>query len=346
MIKGLVFLGDRRAEVREFPEERPGPGEVRLKMRASGMCGSDLNRYRADASQLRSTSMRVGHEPCGEVVELGEGVSSPKVGDRVMVHHYLGCGACRYCQQGYNQLCLDPGPKNISYYGGGDLHGGHGDFLVCAARVCVPLPDELSYEVGAMLACGSSTAYLALTKLNVSGRDVLAIFGQGPVGLAATALGSAMGARVIAVDLSPYRLSLAKQFGAWETVNAEKVDAVDQIKSLTRGEGADATLEAAGSPVTRQQVATAAKVFGRAALVGERGQATYDVSSDIIHRHLTIYGSWTVSMPGMEEAARFVIDRDVPLESQITERVAIENAVDAYERFDKQDTGKMVITWD
>ena len=71
MIKGLVFLGDRRAEVREFPEERPGPGEVLLKMRASGMRGSDLNNYRADASQFRSTSKRVGHEPCGEVVELG-----------------------------------------------------------------------------------------------------------------------------------------------------------------------------------------------------------------------------------------------------------------------------------
>ncbi len=343
-MKGVVLLGDRRAEVRDFPEEEPGPGQVLLKMRSSGMCGSDLHRYRAPADEVPNKGNRIGHEPCGEVAALGAGVSSVRLGDRVIVHHYLGCGHCRYCREGYSQLCLNPGPGNLYY--GGNAHGGHGDYMICEARTCVPLPDELSFDVGAMLACGSSTAYLALTKLDVSGRDVLAIFGQGPVGVAGTMLGAAMGARVIAVDLSDKRLALAKDAGAWETVNARDGDAVEQIRSLTGGEGADATLEAVGTEQTRKEAATAARIFGRTVLVGERGKAIYDATPDIIHRHLTLYGSWTVSTFGMEEAARFVVDRGVPLERLISDRVAITDAVDAYRRFDRQDTGKMVIVWD
>lgn len=342
-MKGVVFLGDRKAEVRQFPEEEPGPGQVLLRMRASGMCGSDLHKYRAPVSEVAHADNRVGHEPCGEVAAVGPGVTTVRVGDRVMNHHYLGCGRCRYCRIGYTQLCTATDFEK-GYYGG-SLHGGHGDYMVCAASTCVPLPDELTFEAGAMLACGTSTAYLALTKLDVSGRDVLAIFGQGPVGVAGTMLGAAMGARVIAVDPSPARLELARKAGAWQTINPNDGDSVEQIRSLTGGEGADATLEAVGLLLTRKQAATSARVFGRSALVGERGQAVYDATPDIIHRHLTIYGSWTVSMPGMEEAARFVVDRHVPLHELVSDRVGIDDAVDAYRRFDRQDTGKMVIAW-
>ncbi|MBM3958510.1 MAG: zinc-binding dehydrogenase [SAR202 cluster bacterium] len=343
-MKGVVFLGDRKAEVRQFPEEEPGPAEVLLRMRASGMCGSDLHKYRAPVPEITFAENRIGHEPCGEVAAVGAGVTNLRVGDRVINHHYLGCGQCRFCHMGYQQLCNSTAFKK-GYYGG-SLHGGHGDYMVCAASTCVPLPDELTFEAGAMLACGTSTAYLALTKLEVSGRDVLAIFGQGPVGVAATMLGAAMGARVIAVDPSPARLELARKAGAWKTVNPGEGDSVGQIMALTHGEGADATLEAVGLPLTRKQAATSARVFGRSVLVGERGQAIYDATPDIIHRHLTIYGSWTVSMPGMEEAARFVVDRQIPLHELISDRVAIGDAVDAYRRFDRQDTGKMVIVWD
>ncbi|MFW6174263.1 MAG: zinc-dependent alcohol dehydrogenase family protein [Chloroflexota bacterium] len=343
-MRGALFLGDRQAEVRDFPAEEPGPNEVLLKIRASGMCGSDLHKYRAPASEIPAVNNRPGHEPCGEVVATGPGVSLVQVGDRVINHHYLGCGHCRYCRQGYSQLCLNPGP-HTKYYGG-TAHGGHGEYMVCHERTCVPLPDELSFEVGAMLACGSTTAWLALNKLDVSGRDVLAIFGQGPVGVAATMLGTEMGARVIGIDLSDERLDLANKSGAWKTINNSDGSAVEQIRELTHGEGADATLEAAGATQTRQMAAQSARVFGRTALVGERGRAEFDATPDIIHRHLTIYGSWTVSTFGMEEAARWVADRGIPLASLITDRVGIEEAPDAYTRFDKQTSGKMVILWD
>jgi threonine dehydrogenase-like Zn-dependent dehydrogenase len=218
--------------------------------------------------------------------------------------------------------------------------------MVCPARVCVPLPDELSFDEGAMIACGTSTAYLALTRMDLSGRDTVAIFGQGPVGVAGTMLAKAMGCRVIAIDISDARLDLAKQAGADEVVNGSDGTTVDQVLDLTGGEGADASLEAVGATLTRQQSAQCVRLFGRSALVGERGQAIYEATPDIIHRHLAIYGSWTVSTFGMEETAQFAVDRKISLGDLISDRITVPEVPDAYARFDKQDTGKMCIVWD
>ena len=231
-MRGARFLGDRKAEVTDFPDVEPGPHEVLIKVRASGMCGSDLHTYRSSISEV-NTENRPGHEPCGEVAALGPGVTSARIGDRAMIHHYLGCGSCRFCREGYHQLCSNPGPYT-KYYGG-SAHGGHGEHMVVHESTLVPMPDTIDYEVGSMIACGTSTAWLALEKLQISSRDVLAIFGQGPVGVAGTMLAAEMGARVIAVDLSDQRLKLAKEAGAWETVNASNVDSVEAIRELTHG---------------------------------------------------------------------------------------------------------------
>ena len=127
----------------------------------------------------------------------GPGVSEAeaKPGQRVMIHHYWGCGQCKHCRVGWSQLCK----KGIVVYGMTG-HGGHAPFMQVPAFTLVPLPDELSFEEGAAISCGTGTAYGALKRIDASGRDTLAVFGQGPVGLSATMLGHAMGARVIAVD--------------------------------------------------------------------------------------------------------------------------------------------------
>src|SRR5258708_1220098 len=178
-MRGVVFLGDRQVAIREFPDPEPGLGQAVVHMRASGICGSDLSPYRAPREQTAVS----GHEPCGQVRAVGADVTSVKVGGRGMVHHYSGCGSCKYCRIGYEQLCI----HGHATYGFG-ANGGNAEFILVPARCLIPLPDELSYEEGAAIACGTGTAYMALTKLDVSGRDTLAIYGQGPVGLSATLL--------------------------------------------------------------------------------------------------------------------------------------------------------------
>ena len=106
-MNGVVFLGDRQLEVRQFPDPSPGPGPVVIEMKAAGVCGSDLRPYRSSPEELGDRrSVTCGHEPCGVVVELGKGVGDVALGDRVMVHHYAGCGQCVHCQTGWTQLCV------------------------------------------------------------------------------------------------------------------------------------------------------------------------------------------------------------------------------------------------
>src|SRR2546430_1185798 len=195
-MRGIVFLGNRKLEIQEFPDPTPGPGEVVLEMKASGMCGSDLHPYRAAGNAAAALGLGAGgpviagHEPCGVVAAVGVGVDPALVGQRVMNHHYKGCGACRHCRLGWSQLCR----AGITVYGMTG-HGGHARYMKAPAFTCVPLPEELSFEEGASVSCGTGTAYGALKRIDVSGRDTLAVFGQGPVGLSATMLGRAMGAR-------------------------------------------------------------------------------------------------------------------------------------------------------
>ena len=343
-MRGVVFRGNSVAEVIDYPDIDPGPEQVLIKLRSSGLCGSDFNRYRNETPNEHDGQLiRPGHEPCGEIVGLGPGVTGLRLGERIIQHHYEGCRECEYCLTGWQQLCEVTGRKE--YYGG-SMHGGHGDYMVVHTSTCVPLPDDVSYEVGAYLACGASTAFQALKKLNVSGRDVLAVFGQGPVGLAATMFGTEMGARVIAVDISPERLKMAAESGAWATVDNSDGDAADQVRELTHGHGADASLEAAGLAVTRVAAVESTRIFGRTCLVGEGGEVTFQPTPHIIHRHLTLLGSWTFSTFGLAEAARYTAERDVPLASAITSRSTIEEAPAAYRKFSSGAPGKFVINWD
>src|SRR5215471_472963 len=228
-MRGLVFLGERQVELRDFDDPRPGAGEVVVAIRASGMCGSDLRPY-----QMGQSRFVTGHEPCGVVAELGAGVTDAQapIGQRVMVHHYWGCGKCKHCRIGYTQMCV-----HGSRVMGSSANGGHAPYLLAPAGSLVPLPDELSFTEGAAVSCGTGTAYSALKRLNVSGRDTLAVFGQGPVGLAATQLATAMGARVIAVDPLAERRELATRLGAAVVIDSATDSPVDAIRALTHGEG-------------------------------------------------------------------------------------------------------------
>jgi threonine dehydrogenase-like Zn-dependent dehydrogenase len=350
-MRGMVFLGEREVELREFPDPTPGPGEVVLEIKASGMCGSDLKRYRAPRSGGVSASLGLsvggttgpviaGHEPCGVVAAIGSGVTEAQAhpGMRAMVHHYKGCGVCKHCRTGWSQLC----GQGIVVYGGSE-HGGHAQCMKVPASTLVPLPDELSFEVGAAISCGTGTAYNALRRIGLSGRETIGIFGQGPVGLCATQLAKAMGARVIAVDISQARLSLAKKIGADLTIDPKKDDPVQAIKELTHGEGAEFTMDCSGNPEARLAAVRSTRTWGTVGLVGEGDRLTVDVSPDLLRRQLTLVASWTFSTVGQMECARFIADRRIPVELVITHRYRLDQAAEAYRLFDTQSTGKAVL---
>lgn len=347
-MKGLVFLGDRQVELRDFADPTPGPDDVVLEMKASGMCGSDLHFYRAsnDGSGgsaslgLGSTEPVIaGHEPCGVVVARGSNVAVDQAPDgaRMMNHHYAGCGTCSDCRVGWSQLCS----SGITVYGVTG-HGGHAEYIKVPARTLVPLPESLSFAAGAAISCGTGTAWGALKRLQLSGSDSLAVFGQGPVGLSATILGKAFGAHVTAIDIGPERLALASKYGADQTIDAGNQDPVEALMEMTSGAGVSKTLDCTGVADARVAAIRSAKTWGTVCFVGEGNDVTINVSPDMLRKQLTIVGSWTFSSIGQKECADYIASRGIAVDDLFTEQYSLSQAEEAYRLFDTQTTGKGV----
>ena len=349
-MKGVVFIGDRRLELQDFPDPAPGPGEVVLEIKASGMCGSDLKFYRgaagAGAAGLGLGTGKLviaGHEPCGVVAAVGSGVSEKqaRVGMRVMQHHYRGCGVCPHCATGWMQLCVE----GVAEVYGVTSHGAHARYMKCPARTLVPLPDELTFSTGAAIACGTGTAWGALKRLGLQGDHTIAIFGQGPVGLSATQLATSLGARVIALDTSQERLQRARELGAEVLINPATTDnVVAAIKDCTDGLGAHLSLDASSAPSARRQAVQCVRTWGKACFVGEGNDVTLEVSNDILRRQVTIIGSWTFSTVGQGECARFIANRKLDVDRLFTHTWRLEQAEEAYRLFDQQISGKGVFS--
>jgi len=344
-MRGVTFLGGRKLQLMEFADPAPGPHEVVVEIKASGMCGSDLKFYRAsgETSSLGlgkvSGPVIAGHEPCGIVAAVGSAVDArgTKAGARVMVHHYSGCGSCPHCRTGWSQMCVE----GSTVYGVTG-HGAHAPYMKVPAHTLVPLPDELSFSTGAAISCGTGTAYQALRRMKLAGGDTIAIIGQGPVGLSATQLAAAMGARVIALDVSAERLDRAKEFGADAVINPKTDDGVAAIKALTHGTGADLSLDTSGMADGRLIAVRGARAWGTACFVGEGGDVTIDVSPQMLRKQLTVIGSWTFSTSIQADCARFVADHRIAVDHLFTHRWRLEQAEEAYRVFDQQTSGKGV----
>jgi threonine dehydrogenase-like Zn-dependent dehydrogenase len=344
-MRGVTFLGERKLQLAEFPDPEPGRREVIVEIKASGMCGSDLKFYRATGGTSSlglgtvSDPVIAGHEPCGIVAAVGADVGerTARIGARVMVHHYSGCGTCPHCLTGWSQMCVE---GSVVY--GVTGHGAHAPYMKIPAHTLVPLPDELGFATGAAISCGTGTAYGALRRMNLSGRDTIAVVGQGPVGLSATQLAAAMGARVIALDVSAERLARARDFGADALIDPEAVDPVAAIKALTHGVGADMALDTSGASEGRLTAVRGTRAWGVVCFVGEGGSVTLDVSPDMLRKQLTIIGSWTFSTVVQADCARFVVDRKIAVDRLFTHRWQLAQAEEAYRLFDRQTSGKGV----
>jgi len=336
-MKGVVFTGNRGCRIKEFPDPEPGPGEVLVRMKATGICGSDLHVLRA----AKGDSDRIpGHEPSGVIEKLGEGVKNVKVGDRVSVYHYLGCGHCQYCSSGMLMWC-----RRARGYGG-PIDGSHADFVIADERNCVPLLDSVSFIDGAFIACAGGTAYSAMRKLQVSSHDTLAVFGLGPVGLSGVIVGKAMGAKVIGVDIVDERVQLALKVGADAAVNAQGENPVSAIRDFAGGEGAHLAFEASGSAEGRSNTVACLGRGGKAVFCGAGSSEKVINPADLIGRQLTLMGSFVLTLGLAWDLVDFTARHKLPFEKAVTHRFPIDKAHEAYTLADEGKTGKVVFVWD
>ena len=338
-MKGIVFLGDRRAAVRDFPDPEPGFGEVLVQMRATSICGSDLHVYRRSVGQGRENRIP-GHEPSGVVEAIGDGVQRITVGDRVCINHYRACGHCRQCAAGYFQWCSEA--KGY----GGPIDGSHADYLLADERNCVVMPESVSFTDGAFVACAGGTAYSAMRKLGASGDTTLAVFGLGPVGLSGVLLAKAMGAVVVGIDVIDERVALASQIGADVAVNAQKEDPLDVIRGIAGSDGCDLAFEASGSSPGRINAVKCLRRGGTAAFVGIGNSEPVIDPTWIIGRELSLIGSYVLPLQQSYDLVNFLDARKLSFEPIVTHRFGLEAGVEAYRAADESRTGKVAFTWE
>ncbi len=343
---GVMLPGNSSVRHIEVPVPTPGPGQVLLAMKASSICGSDIRAiYREHLGHGAEAYRGVvaGHEPSGQVVAVGPGCRLLKEGDRVAVYHIAGCGVCDECRHGYLIGCTSP--HRAAY--GWQRDGGHAQYLLAEERTCLPLPDELSYADGALVSCGFGTAYEALLRLDVSGLDRLLITGLGPVGLAAAMLGRAMGAGpIIGTDISPERLALAVDLGLVDHALPADDAAAARIAELTDGAGCEATMDCSGNAGARELALRSTRTWGRCAFVGEGGRVDFDVSQLLIHKQITLYGSWVTSLRHMSDLLANLVRWGVRPDRTVTHRFGLDAADEAYRLADAGSAGKVCMVFD
>jgi propanol-preferring alcohol dehydrogenase len=332
-MQAVQLLGNRELRLIEAPEPSPGPGEVLLRVRASGVCGSDLHGlYRP----VRAPEFIPGHEIVGEVLSAPAG-SGLVAGQRVAVFPKEHCGRCRLCLQGMAIYC--PTGRTLGF----SRDGGDAERMAAPPHCCIPIPDDITDDQAALsLDCIGLPYHVLKTRLAVSPPDVVVIVGLGPIGLAFTRMATFLGARVLGIDVNPLRLDLARGLGASVTLHAETDDVRALVARATEGEGADVVCECAGTDATAQLALDLTRVGGRFAFVGENGRATISPSQHFLRKELTAVGGTCGNLSEYPALWRCIRTGLEP-ERLITHRLPLDAAAAAFRRFDAGETGKVVL---
>jgi len=343
---GVLLPGNSTVEFREYPIPEPGYGQVLVEMKASSICGSDIRAiYREHLGKGPEGYQGViaGHEPCGQIVKAGPGCKQFKAGDRVVIYHISGCGVCYECKHGYMISCR----RNHRAAYGWQRDGGHAPYLLAEENTCVLLPNSLSYVDGALCACGFGTAYEALRRMEVNGQDRLLITGLGPVGLAAAMLGRELGvSTIIGTDISKSRMALASDLALVDHVLPADENALEQIMKLTGGWGCETSIECSAAASARLLALQGTRDWGRCAYVGEGGAVSFEVSKYLIHKQITLYGSWVTSLKHLEELVERLDRWRIHPDKTCTHRLPLEQAAEAYRLAAEGQTGKVCIVFE
>jgi len=280
----LVEIG-KPLELVQMPIPAPQAGEVLVRVRATGICSSDLH-YQDGKSKVTRLPLTLGHEIAGEVVETGDGVTEFSAGDRVCLFYLVTCGRCLMCTTGRDNYC--PDAKML----GKNIDGGFAEYLCVPARNLFKLPDEIPYTHGALLGDAVATPFHALSRAGVKTGDNVLVIGIGGLGLHAIQIARIMGAaQVIAADISPEKLALAKKVGATAALNPQNKDFTDRINAMT-GKGVDVAIELIGLPQTIRTAIDLTGIGGKIVIVGicpeDVGINPYH---DLLLKEKTIMGS-------------------------------------------------------
>jgi L-iditol 2-dehydrogenase len=341
-MQAAVFHAPGDVRFEEIPVPSPGEGEVVVRIERALTCGTDLKTYRrGHPTIMQRVPTPFGHEFAGDIASVGPGVDPRwQPGMRVVAANSAPCNRCPYCRMGRQSLC-----ENLSF-----LWGAYADSIAVPAEIVeqnlYEIPDGLSYEAAALmepLAC----AVHGVAETPIAVGDTVAVNGAGPIGLMFVRLAALRGARVIASDLSPARLEVARRLGAAETILVGDVeDQVAAVRALTPGgRGADAAIEAVGLPEVWEKTVQMVRPGGVVNLFGgAKGGSTFSVSTTLLHySELTIKGVFHHTPHYVETALGLLASGQVPADAFISDERPLAEVVDALEAMGRGEIIKCAI---
>lgn len=324
----------------DVPDPKCGPGEVRIRITHTAICGTDKHIFEWDewAQNNLKLPLIVGHEFCGIIDEVGPQVTHYKVGDRVSGEGHITCGNCRNCRAGKKHLC----PETIGV--GVHRDGAFAEYLVIPESNVWPLHEDIPSEIAAFFDPLGNAVHTALA-FNITGEDIL-ICGAGPIGMMAAAICKFSGSRnIVVTDINDYRLNLAKDLGASRTVNPRKEDIGTVFEELGISHGFDVGLEMSGNPEAFNQMISLMYNGGNIALLGLLPNSTKVDWNKVIFKGLNIKGIYGRKMYDTWYKMTQMIRSGLSVSKVLTHHFKIDDFQKAFKVIESGNCGKVVLEW-
>jgi L-iditol 2-dehydrogenase len=328
-MQAAVYRGRNDVRLETVPVPKISAGELLVRVHTCGVCGTDLKKI---ATGSHSAPRIFGHESAGVVAATGQGVDEFKVGDRVAVFHHIPCGNCYYCRHKTFAQCETY--KKVGTTAGFEPSGGGFAEYVrvmnwIVQRGTVRIPEGVSFEQASFVE-PVNTCIKGIERLQPSSNETVLVIGQGPIGILLGALTQRAGTRVITSDLYEQRLTISKDLGLENSIDASRVDVVQVVRTLTDGRGADAAILAVGGNSLIKTAMDAVRPGGRVLLFAQtaRGETTIDPAAVCVDEK-TLLGSYSASVDLQEASVRFVMGGEMNLESLISHRFPLSRSLEA-----------------
>ena len=339
-MRALLLSAYKQMSVVEMPVPDIGDGDVLVRVRACGICGSDIHGYDGSTGR-RIPPLVMGHEAAGVIERLGRDVRGFEPGDRVSFDSTVSCGTCAFCRRGRINLCDNRTVLGVSC---GDYrrHGAFAEYVAVPSRILYKLPDSLPFERAALLEA-VSVAVHGVSRRVPAPDDTAVVVGSGMIGLLIVQVLRAKGAaNVIAVDVDPRKLALARRMGAAHTIDAAERDVPAAVRELTGGRGADVSFEVVGNSETLTTAIRCLRKGGATVLVGNLSPRVDLPLQDVVSREIDVLGSCASSgeIPeSIELLARGAVDVDpiISLKAPLDEGPAL------FERLHRGDAALMKV---
>jgi threonine 3-dehydrogenase len=329
------------AEIIDMDIPTPGPDEVLVKVLATSICGTDLHIYQWNEwaqQRIKNLPQVMGHELCGEVVELGMHVTNVKKGDVISAETHIACGHCFLCQTGNAHICINGRIFGV------DIHGVFAEYAVVPAPNVWVLDKNIPRDYASVMEPLGNAVHTVLAG-DIVGTTVL-ITGCGPIGLMSIAVSRLCGAtKIIATEINDYRIKLAKELGADVVLNPKKDNIVKKVKEKTDNLGIDVVLEMSGNPTAILDAFKALRPGGRYSILGIPDKPiAIDVSRDIVFKYITVQGiNGRLMFSTWHKTARFLSSGRLDLEPIITHRLRLEEFAKGMELMESGNCGKVLL---